>query len=79
MCVCARVGVRVCARGVSDDGIASAVGSVQIAYIYIAITCVVEGRVLKKRVLLRKVWCVRSACVVCRLFESRALEDQNIQ
>lgn len=29
---------------------------------WIAITCVVEGRVLKKQVLLRKVWCVR-VCV----------------
>ena len=31
---------------------------------WIAITSVVEEGVLKKRVLLRKVWCVRSACVV---------------
>lgn len=29
---------------------------------WIAITCVAEGRVLKKQVLLRKVWCVR-VCV----------------
>ena len=41
---------------------------------WIAITIVVEESVLKKRVLLRKVWCVRNACVVCRLFEIRAVQ-----
>ena len=44
---------------------------------WIAITIVVES-VLKKRVLLRKVWCVRGACVVCRLFESRALQWESL-
>ena len=42
---------------------------------WIAITSVVEEGVLKKRVLLRKVWCVRGACVVCRLFESLGYES----
>ena len=41
---------------------------------WIAITCTssVEGGVLNKQVLLRKVWCV-SACVVCGLFEGPAV------
>ena len=36
---------------------------------WIAITSVVEEGVLKKRVLLRKVWCVRGACVVCSIYD----------